>query len=101
MAPAGHPYHQPTDFLNVLRTLDLIGESRAIGAMLIALIFHGQHELPPAHVEVVLPKPIGAHHRNLRFRSAVARTNQQEPQPGFSRRRRTGVNEAERCLELA
>src|SRR3954453_3170083 len=96
-----HRHDEPTQLAEVLRAFNLVGKSLAVGPVVVAVVFHGKHQVFPAHVEVIPSTAVGALHRNLRPRSRKACANHQEPQPRFLWRLCARIHEVQRRLEPA
>ena len=101
MVSGGHPYDQPSEFSEVFSTLDFVGEEFAGGSVVIAVVLDGQHDVLPAHVEVVPTAAIEAPDGNLGPRPSIPVANEHQPQPRLPRRLSSGIDEIECLLELS
>jgi len=90
----------PAELIEILCSLDVIGEHGWIGAVMVAVVFCRQLDALPTHVEVIPPTTVRAQHRNLRPGSRGSSANYQEPQPRFRWRLCARIHEVQRDLEL-
>ncbi len=68
--------------------------------MLLTVVLDREHQFGPTHLEVVAQLAVGAHQWDLRLRSRKALAHEEQPQPGFAWRRRTGVIQIQDGLQL-
>jgi len=66
-----------------------------VGPVLVTVVLDGQHDVLPAHVEVVPRVACGAENRDLSLRSRKAGRDEKQTQPGLLRRLCTDVDELE------
>ncbi len=84
-----NPDDDPAQCGEFLKTLDVLGELAAVGAVLVTVVLDGDLEVFPAHIQEVCPA--ASPHPNLSLRLGKARLDNEQPQPGLLRGFRSGV----------
>ena len=76
----------------VFRSGQIVAVDIAIDAMLLTVVFDRDHRIAPAHVQEVARVAVGSGHRYLGFRPRKPGLDEQQAQPRFTRRLRTGID---------
>lgn len=93
------PNDDPAHLLEHLEPTDVFDVLPPIRPVVLTVIFHRDHAVLPAQVEVGDRHAVNTDHRYLRLRPRQARIDQQQPQVALSRRLRTSINQLQRRLQ--
>ena len=80
-----NPDDEPSKAFQKLHSPNIFEVLVSVNSMVVAVIFHGHHEIWPAHVEVSDRKTVRVEHRNLGVRPRQTSLDEKQPQIALPR----------------